>query len=818
MADYLEYYNTNLSIRYPFVGTSNDNSTLPIANNWFADIIFYSFDPDIKAAYLSELIISPSDGSVTLIFSDPISNALELGATFLISQIVDNTQPGNPSFLGVTTDNAALKVVFGPGFLSLLAASIDQYYTPDQSTLASSAFVPCVPKVRTLDFLNYYPYESIEVYDNGNPNVNLQFDANTIGTLINDKLVIDVNPGSGAGLFNGCADIFPTADLYSINSQIPNSQGNLYLVPSPCYSMKLLDTSDLITYGSTLTSQYDPFSIPYQTPDIFNALIPYHSFLFINNCSAKCAPENLNAFAQYVNRIYNGVQELVYYVDSPNQTTGTGSSTTSAGVTSFTASSFASTYPSETGFIKYFHEGKNIYYQASSGAISYTNQIATVISPSEITFVTTLSADITNYLFQVDDLGVFQKINDTIVNYNTNIAPLVQAPNGAINYTTYDGTDAYGNNVTFLAIVCSVYNPTTSSMTFTVPTPTLTGSISLVPGSQQIQYNGSTYDEVPVNFTVACKKYANYNVVYEVPCGGNTASVLFAITENWESISGGLLPITSGSSTVPVTSTGCPPVVTSSTTVNTINGATFDYRITTAAGSGTIVFNSSSLPSWASTHTTYPTSGSTYNIYGTVSESAAVTYAVDMAVIDSGGGILPFVLYINVLTVPVLSPTNQTATVGVPFIYSIPATNSPTAYTATGLPSGLHVNTTTGAIYGVSTTTGSSTVSVSASVTVGSTTLTGYGSFTIAVSQSAPVINSSLTSTATHGTSYSYQITATNSPTSFSATSLPSGLYCNTAGLIYGIPSTTSGSPFSIGINATNSAGTGSNTLVLTVS
>jgi hypothetical protein len=82
-----------------------------------------------------------------------------------------------------------------------------------------------------------------------------------------------------------------------------------------------------------------------------------------------------------------------------------------------------------------------------------------------------------------------------------------------------------------------------------------------------------------------------------------------------------------------------------------------------------------------------------------------------------------------------------------------------------------------------------------------------------------PVITSPLTANIGNSVAFTYQITATNSPTSFNATSLPSGLSVNTStGLISGtITSATIGSTYSIPISAMNAGGTGSATLVLTV-
>jgi hypothetical protein len=80
----------------------------------------------------------------------------------------------------------------------------------------------------------------------------------------------------------------------------------------------------------------------------------------------------------------------------------------------------------------------------------------------------------------------------------------------------------------------------------------------------------------------------------------------------------------------------------------------------------------------------------------------------------------------------------------------------------------------------------------------------------------APVITSAASASGTTGSSFSYQITATNSPASYSATDLPAGLSVNTStGLISGTP--TAGAVSTVTLGASNSAGTGNETLTLTV-
>ena len=83
-------------------------------------------------------------------------------------------------------------------------------------------------------------------------------------------------------------------------------------------------------------------------------------------------------------------------------------------------------------------------------------------------------------------------------------------------------------------------------------------------------------------------------------------------------------------------------------------------------------------------------------------------------------------------------------------------------------------------------------------------------------SLSAPVISSATTANGVVSQAFSYQITASNSPTSFAASGLPTGLTVNTStGIISGTP--TAAGTSNATISATNSAGTGSAALTLTV-
>ena len=172
-----------------------------------------------------------------------------------------------------------------------------------------------------------------------------------------------------------------------------------------------------------------------------------------------------------------------------------------------------------------------------------------------------------------------------------------------------------------------------------------------------------------------------------------------------------------------------------------------------------------------------------------------------------------FTASISMAAPGITSATSVTGTQGVAFSYQIAANNYPTAFSASGLPSGLSVNTSTGLIAGTPSVAGTSTV------TLGASNLGGTGNATLTlrvVLPQPPAINSTLAATGTNGTSFTYQIAASNNPTGFGASGLPTGLGVNTAtGLISGTPSVTG--TFPVAISAVNVTGTTTAPLALTV-
>jgi hypothetical protein len=164
-------------------------------------------------------------------------------------------------------------------------------------------------------------------------------------------------------------------------------------------------------------------------------------------------------------------------------------------------------------------------------------------------------------------------------------------------------------------------------------------------------------------------------------------------------------------------------------------------------------------------------------------------------------------------TPTITSPASANGTVGNSFIYQTTATPAvATTYSANGLPDGLSMNSTTGLISGTPTASGSSSVTIVATNSAGSS-----GNFSLAVviaPPAAPSITSPWSAVTVPGVPFSYQTTVSPSavPTTFTATSLPSGLSINAStGLISG--NVAASGYYSSNVSASNVSGTGNKTI-----
>ncbi len=246
-----------------------------------------------------------------------------------------------------------------------------------------------------------------------------------------------------------------------------------------------------------------------------------------------------------------------------------------------------------------------------------------------------------------------------------------------------------------------------------------------------------------------------------------------------------------------------PPVITSAANAAGSLGIAFSYQIT--ATNNPTSFNATGLPP-----------GLTVNAAGLISGTPTLLGTFLANVTAQNGtstGSQSVTITIGLLAPVITSAATTSGTIGLAFNYQVTASNNPTSYGATGLPAGISINTATGLISGIPTVIGTFNATVSATNATG----TGSQPVTISIALAAPIITSAGTASGGLSQPFSYQITANNFPTSFGAAGLPSGLSVNTTtGLISGAPIAIG--VFNVVVNATNSIGTGSRALTLSIS
>src|SRR5579883_2700486 len=213
---------------------------------------------------------------------------------------------------------------------------------------------------------------------------------------------------------------------------------------------------------------------------------------------------------------------------------------------------------------------------------------------------------------------------------------------------------------------------------------------------------------------------------------------------------------------------------------------------------------------WISPGTAGGAANITFGSFGTYAEQASWSNdtnscAISHPIVNHGGG----------NTVTVSGPGNQTSTVGTAASVQLSATDSASGQTftwsATGLPAGLSINSSTGLISGTPTTAGTSSVTATATDTTGAA---GSTSFTWTVNPqggNTVTVTNPGNQSSTVGTAVSLQIHATDSASgqtlTYSATGLPAGLSINSSsGLISGTPTTAATSSVTVTAKDTTGA------------
>ena len=163
--------------------------------------------------------------------------------------------------------------------------------------------------------------------------------------------------------------------------------------------------------------------------------------------------------------------------------------------------------------------------------------------------------------------------------------------------------------------------------------------------------------------------------------------------------------------------------------------------------------------------------------------------------------------------VSIFSPGNQTTATGASVYYQVQGEDTCTgslSYKATGLPTGLSINSTTGVISGTASTAGTYSVTVTGTDSTGPS---GAATFSWTVGSGASntvTVTKPGNQTGTVGTAASLQISATDSASgqtlTYTASGLPAGLsISSTTGLISGTPTTAGTS--TVTVTATDTTG-----------
>ena len=428
----------------------------------------------------------------------------------------------------------------------------------------------------------------------------------------------------------------------------------------------------------------------------------------------------------------------------------------------------------------------------AGGTGNATLTLTITVAPPAITSATSASGSVgTAFSYQI-------VATNTPTSYSATGLPTglsVSTTTGLISGTP---TAAGTSTVTLGATNAGGTGHATLTLTITVQAPVITSATSAngtvgTAFSYQIVATNTPTSYTATGLLGGLSVSTTTGLISGTPTSAGTSTVTLGATN-----AGG-----TGNATLTLTITVAPPAITSATSASGSVGTAFSYQIT--ATNSPTSYSATGLPTGLSVSST------TGLISGT--PTAAGTSTVTLGATNAGGtGHATLTLTITVPAPAITSATSAGGTVGTSFSYQIVATNAPTSYSATGLPAGLSVSTTTGLISGTPSAAGTSTVTLGATNATG----TGHANLTLTITVAAPVITSATSAGGTVGTAFSYQIVATNAPTSYSATGLPAGLSVSTTtGLISGTP--TSAGTSTVTLGATNAGGTGHANLTLTI-
>lgn len=666
----LEYLTANGLIAYPFKagGPVQIQNSNPIQDDWFYDILFVSFDDSLRGVYLSK-ITKQSSGQIDLIFKN-IETGEELSDPVAIpsSEVVVHLGNSEKPFFGVSTGKYAIKLILGPGLVG--KGPFEQTYTNQEAELANGAFVPKAPHLSSLDFSKHHAplpdgtkvssvhtfYPPDVPYATLRSNLKYQKEGNTaIGLL--------VGRGFGTGLYDPCphGDI---EDVLTINNTQSGPDGEVFLKGSECYSISNLNSDDynnfIDEFGAEVFNEYEGLLNNDNNPSLETGYPNYHALSFRNFCSPKCAPENMNAFAYYLNRVSDGAAELARIATNTVITSGicrvAGDMLTAISFDNDPSTCSWVSIPAgyNLAFEKGYHEGKKVTL-TYDGATKKDFIIKEWISASQVRLDSEPPpADIRPLEFVVHDLGVLSTVNCAVEKYNMASEENLN-PYFIVKYTTTEAYNMLGVYSTFLALTIGVFNPSTAPINFYVDFEA-TGPL-VKQGQTKVRY-ASYVDEGVASGTLECKGYAFVEVVYYIQCSQTGGGIVVNVYDDTNT--GDIKQIGDAYSLVNINSTGCPGSNEEEQLVSVLQGQTLDTHVTKPEGH-VYVASSGNTPSWLKVDDQYSQTQVRLYSEGPITSETSFNYYFSMMFSD-GTVRLKAPIRLQYVAAPVITYPTETAT------------------------------------------------------------------------------------------------------------------------------------------------------------
>jgi len=270
-----EYLSGNALNRYPFDDNCNMTSSLGyvLPNDVFLDIMYLAKGfPNAYLVYLTNFENDTTLSKINLTFTVTWVSGL-VDDEYTVS--FDHVDIVEKETLVAETVDYIIKIIPGPGLETIVAGSaVDHDFVVGNAKLTTSATIQPSPRVSSIKLYNNGVLFKTITEDNIN-DIDFEWEEGANVRILNDSGVaaIDIEPGFGTGLYDGCDDDLV---ITTINEITPDPFGNFLFFTDGCY------TSEKITNGLSIE----------------------------NICTPKCTSEQMTNFAHYLNRVKDGMDTI----------------------------------------------------------------------------------------------------------------------------------------------------------------------------------------------------------------------------------------------------------------------------------------------------------------------------------------------------------------------------------------------------------------------------------------------------------------------------------------------------------------------------